>query len=202
MLITNGLEWGAYALEISLQNGIANSVRPNNIGVGVWARQMAADSAMVARWGQTASNIFRYAPWVGTALDVITRADESRQAGVPQNRIITDAVVDTSIGAASIGVGTVVSNNVTFYITSYMATGAKYGKLIGAIAGAVVGWLTYEFADVEIGNTGITPREALQALVSEETRPNPVNGSYYFLPFIIPADILNDLLNPGRIPQA
>jgi len=43
---------------------------------------------------------------------------------------------------------------------------------------------------------------ALKALVAEEIRPEPVNGVYYFLPFIIPADILDDLLNPGRTPQA
>ena len=118
--------FGAKAME----NAIRNTPRPNNIGKGIWKKQIDADVAYM-------NKAFDYAGYgmtsVFTILNTGMGIEENIQNGESTGEIITDAAID--IGAGAVSVATTVLL-------------AKAGTLIspgwGTVIGLVVG-LAYDF---------------------------------------------------------
>jgi hypothetical protein len=157
----NGLEIGNAALGTYVKFGIARSPRPNNIGIGIWNRQISNqldDAAGI--FGSSADDVtagiangtktgfmpkgIKALGYVGVGIDVGTGIYDNVKEGSSVEKTASDAVVD---GAFSVG-----------GMLAASAAGAKlgalggsfvpgFGNIIGAVGGAVVSGAIYALTD-------------------------------------------------------
>lgn len=126
-----------------LRNSILKTKRPNNIGKGIWAKQIQADldwaDDLLGPSSKLAKGL-KVAPFIGVALDTGLGIYENIQYGVDAQRIVSDAIVDTGTGvgvvAASTAVGTALGS-----IIPIPVVGNLVGAGAGAIAGSFINWL-------------------------------------------------------------
>lgn len=121
-----------------MRNAVLNEPRPNNIGKGVWNKQVDADLKWVddvlganSKLAKTVDILGK----VGIVIDVGVGVYENIQSGTDAQRIVTDAMVDTGV---SIGGGLLAS------AAGSAAAGAVAGSVapgVGNLIGAGVGFL-------------------------------------------------------------
>ncbi len=83
----------------SMENAIRNSSRPNNIGVGTWAKRVDAEIACIDKFfknlGYGITSAF-------TVINTVMGIEENTQNGESTTEIISDAAIDVGAGAVSI----------------------------------------------------------------------------------------------------
>lgn len=122
-------------LVISLKNSIKNTSRPNNIGKGIWNKQVAKDLQWVDDVLGTGSKMakgVKALPYIAVGIDVVIGIGENVQNGEDATEIGTDVVVDTAFGLGGIAAS----------VAGGAAAGAIAGSIapgLGNVAGAIIG---------------------------------------------------------------
>ena len=137
------------ALYQSMRNAVLKAQRPNNIGKGTWAKQVASDLKWVDDVFGDASKLAKGIDalgYVGIALDAGVGIYENIQNGVDAQRIVTDAAVDVGVGVGTGFLATIASSAAVGAVSGSVAPGV--GNLIGAGVGLLVGVGTYLVTEV------------------------------------------------------
>jgi RHS repeat-associated protein len=137
------------ALYQSLRNAIETAKRPNNIGKGTWAKQVAKDLQWVDDVFGASSKLakgLKAAPWVGVAVDTVVGVIENRKNDVDWWRTGTDAVVDAGYGAATAGVSIWAGTKIGGAIGTAVSPGV--GTAVGIGVGFVISGVSYLISDV------------------------------------------------------
>ena len=142
----------------SVRNGILTEVRPNNIGVGAWAKYVDSELKYADDlFGKTsiAAKGTKALPYVSVVIDTGIGIIENINEGTAPERIASDAVVDVGFGLAGIGASAL----------GGLAAGGLAGSavpIVGNIAGAVggaVGGIAFYVASEVIEINGKSPIE-------------------------------------------
>ena len=141
----SGLSITTTAITSYLINAIQNSSRPNNIGVGTYAKQCANDIQAVSKVGNKISQGLTIAGYVAVAIDVGIGIYDNINNGASTKRIITDATVDVAVTGASIWAAGAAGSSVGAALGSVCPV---VGNAIGAGVGFVVGIGIYAFTDM------------------------------------------------------
>ena len=161
-LVTDGLDITLTGVGTYLKKAIIESIRPNNIGRGIWKKQMASELDDVARiFGSSSDDVVRgfanaevkgFFPkvieklgYVGVAIDAVLGIQENIEEGSSWQKTVSDATVDVAIsggtllaaGYAGAGIGAIAGS---------VVPGA--GNVIGAVGGFIVGIGCYVVTDV------------------------------------------------------
>ena len=154
IFINNDMREAVYE---TMRNAVNTAVRPNNIGKGVWAKQVNRDLQWIEDVfgkGSKMAKGLKAAPWFGVALDTSLGLYENIQNGEPVQEIFTDAVLDAGFSALGVGIGAAGSTLATVLATSMLSGTAigtavpGLGNVIGAIGGVLVGLGYYGVTEV------------------------------------------------------
>ena len=145
------------ALYQSMRNAVLNAKRPNNIGKGTWAKQVAKDldwiDDVLGKSSPLAKGL-KAAPWVGVGLDASIGLYENIQNAQPVQEILTDAALDVGFGALGVGISSAGASLATILATSALSGTAigtavpGLGNVIGAVGGILVGLGYYALTEV------------------------------------------------------
>ena len=144
------------ALYQSMRNAVLNAKRPNNIGKGTWAKQVAKDldwiDNVLGSSSKLAKGIEAFG-YVGVALDAGIGIYENIQNGVDARRVVTDAAVDVGVSVGGGWLAGLAGTGATALATKIgAATGTAIapgvGTLIGAGVGVVAGVVIYGLTEV------------------------------------------------------
>lgn len=125
----------------SIRNGILTEVRPNNIGVGTWAKYVDSELKYADDlFGKTsvAAKGVKALPYVSAAVDTGIGIIENINEGTAPERIASDAVVDVGFGLAGIGAASYVGGLVGSFVPVPVV-----GTLVGAGVGTLTGIVYY-----------------------------------------------------------
>lgn len=168
--VINGLNISSASIGTYLKKAVSESVRPNNIGIGVWKRELSSQLDDIARlFGSSTDDVVRgfanskiegmfpkaidKLGYVGAAIDAATGIKGNIEKGSSIEKTTSDAVLDATISAGSIWAAGEIGKNIGFYIGGF-APGV--GNVVGAVVGFAFGVGFYYATDVlEIGGKNI-----------------------------------------------
>jgi hypothetical protein len=111
-----------------LPDVIRSTVRPANIGAGLWKSTVELEATSIASGCANISKIAKGAGYAAIGLDVGFGIYDNMQIGASSERVFSDAVIDTAFGFGGLGAS--------------MGAGALYGSVFpgaGNVAGAAIG---------------------------------------------------------------
>jgi len=127
--VASGVETVSEVSKEIIPKSIINAARPNNIGVGTWAKCMEAEAATATSKLGVLAKGAKGAGYVAIGVDVGVGIYDNIQADAPTVKIASDAGVDIVCGAGGLAAST--------------GAGALVGSVVpvgGTIVGAVVGF--------------------------------------------------------------
>jgi len=136
-----------------LTEGVKNAKRPNNIGIGLWNKQVEYDLRWIDEvFGETSkfAKVFKSIPYISIGVDALKGVNDNINNDTGLEETLTDIVVDVGFGATEAAL----SAGATSFVTGALsgtAIGTAFpvvGNIIGAIAGAIVGIGMYFVTDV------------------------------------------------------
>ncbi len=136
-----------------LTEGVKNAKRPNNIGIGLWNKQVEYDLRWIDEvFGETSkfAKVFKSIPYISIGVDALKGVSDNINNNTGLEETLTDIVVDVGFGATE----AVLSAGATSVVTGVLSgttIGTAFpvvGNIFGAIAGAIVGIGMYFVTDV------------------------------------------------------
>ena len=127
-----------------MYNGVKNAVRPNNIGKGIWEKQIKEELQWVENYLGKSSNLSKAIDilgYVGIAVDVGKGIYENVQNDASQQKIVSDVIVDAGFSIGGGALASAAASAVAGAAAGSVAPGI--GNLIGAGVGLVVGVVFY-----------------------------------------------------------
>ena len=160
--IVDGTDVTFTAIGSSLMHAIKNSPRPNNIGVGVWNKQITnqLDDA-IKMFGSTGNDIklgystvkktgilhkgTKAFSYLGVAIDTIGGIKENIEEKSSWQETISDATVDVAISGGSMWIAGQAGSWIGAAAGTFVPV---VGNVVGAVIGFAVGTLVYAVTDV------------------------------------------------------
>ena len=142
------------SLTTSISSAVKSSVRPANIGIGLYNKQCAKELQKIARFENGATKVFNVLAYGVAALDVGIGIYNNVQNGAPTKKVIVDAAVDVAVSGASIYAAGALGSKIGTAVGTFFAPGV--GNIVGAAAGFVIGAGLYVLTDMVYykGKTG------------------------------------------------
>ena len=141
----SGLSIVSAAVASSVVGAIKSSPRPNNIGVGTYAKICQEEIRAVSKISNGASKIFTAAAYGAAAIDVGIGIYDNVKNGASAKKIILDAAVDAAITGGSIWAAGALGSAIGTTIGTIIP-GA--GNIVGAGVGFVIGIGIYALTDM------------------------------------------------------
>ena len=127
-----------------MYNGIKNAARPNNIGKGIWEKQIKEELQWVENYLGKSSNLSKAIDilgYVGIVVDVGKGIYENVQNDASQQKIVSDAIVDAGFSIGGGALASAAASAAAGAVAGFVAPGI--GNLIGAGVGLIVGVAFY-----------------------------------------------------------
>ena len=154
----SSIDVGTSSLYWRLIKSVENSIRPNNIGAGLYSKMCADDIASFTKLSSGTNKVLNKFSYVAVAIDVCGGIYNNIQNNASTKTIISDAVVDTAVTGGSIRL----SGSAGAAIGASAGTVCPgLGNVIGGIGGFAVGVCIYVVTD-RIEFNGKTAREWLK----------------------------------------
>ena len=135
--------------------------RPNNIGIGTFAKLQAEEIAYLRGADSALSRAFNFLAYGAVAIDVLSGIDSNIKNDASLGKIAFDATVDVFVTGGTIWAAGALGSKIGA-IAGSVAPGA--GNIVGGIAGFVIGASIYVVTDM-IDYNGKTARGWLKGVV-------------------------------------
>ncbi len=149
------------ALHKYLTDGVKNTKRPANIGIGAWDKQTQTDLKWIDDMFGKGSNFakaLKALPAITIGIDTIRGANENIKNNAGWGETVSDVVVDIGVGGLEVGTAAALTAGATYLIPTLA------GGLPGLIASVVAGLAASYLWDYEKYGGDKTIKERLDSL--------------------------------------